>query len=340
MKQAVMTAPGIIDMRDVPPPAAGQGEVLMRTRRIGVCGSDIHVYHGLHPYTSYPVVQGHEVGGVIEAVGEGVTGFALGDKVTFMPQVTCGECYPCTHGMIHICESLRVMGFQTGGAGQELFVLPAANVLKLPESFALDQAALIEPMAVAVHALARGGGVEGKHVLVLGAGPIGNLVAQVARESGAKAVMITDVSPYKLEKARECGIPFTVNPAAENLGDALRRDFGPQRADLIVECVGVEATMTDAIQVARKGTAIVIVGVFGAKPQVDLGLVQDRELTLIGTLMYQRRDYERAISLAAGGAMRLEALITHRFPFERYLDAYHVIEHANGEYLKVMIDLD
>lgn len=340
MKQAVMTAPGKIEFNDVEKPSLKANEVLLQTRRIGVCGSDIHVYHGLHPYTGYPVVQGHEIGGVVAEVGEGVSGFKPGDKITFMPQVTCGECYPCRHGMYHICESLKVMGFQTGGAAQEYFPLPVENVLKLPDNMSLDQAAMIEPIAVCVHALSRGGGAEGKRVIVLGAGPIGNLTAQVARASGAEAVMITDLSEYKLQKARECGIEITVNSGQENLGDAIARYFGPDKADLILECVGVEPTMTDAIQYARKGSTIVVVGVFGKKPVVDLGLVQDRELTLTGTLMYQKPDYERAIELVAGGKMNLDQMITHRFPFERYLDAYHAIENAHGEYLKVMIELE
>ena len=204
----------------------------------------------------------------------------------------------------------------------------------------LDYAAIIEPIAVTVHALARGGGAEGKRVVVLGAGPIGNLTAQVAKASGAKAVMITDISPYKLDKARRCGIDLAVNTAQENLGDAIAKHFGPEKADLILECVGVEATMTDAVNYARKGSTIVVVGVFGKKPTVDLGLVQDRELTLTGTLMYRRPDYERAIELASGDKMALHEMVTHRFPFERYLDAYHAIEKSKGEYLKVMIELN
>jgi L-iditol 2-dehydrogenase len=242
--------------------------------------------------------------------------------------------------MYHICESLKVMGFQTGGAAQEYFALPADNVLKLPDTISLDEAAFIEPVSVTVHAIGRGGGAEGKNVLVLGAGPIGNLTAQVARACGARAVMITDVSAYKLDKARQCGIEFAVNTAQENLGEALLRDFGPAKADLILECVGVEGTITDAVLNARKGTNIVVVGVFGKKPQVDLGLVQDRELSLIGTLMYQKADYLKAIDLVTNGKLSLDQMITHRFPFDRYLDAYHAIEASKGEYLKVMIELN
>jgi L-iditol 2-dehydrogenase len=242
--------------------------------------------------------------------------------------------------MSHICESLKVMGFQTGGAAQEYFALPAENVLKLPESMSLDQAAMIEPIAVTVHALRRGGGAEGRKVVVLGAGTIGDLTAQVAKASGAKAVMITDVSEYKLEMACRCGIDYTVNVAERDLGEAILEAFGPDKADLMLECVGVEPTITGAIKAARKGTTIVIVGVFGKIPHVDLGLVQDRELSLVGTLMYQRPDYERAIELVSSGKMKLDEMITHRFRFDDYLDAYHAIEDSNGNYLKVMIDLD
>lgn len=339
MLQAVMTQPGKIEFHNVPSPEAKPGEVVIAVKRIGVCGSDIHVYHGLHPYTSYPVVQGHEVSGVVAEVGEGVEGIAPGDHVVFMPQVTCGECYPCRHGMYHICDHLKVMGFQTSGAAQEFFPVTAEMVLKVPESMSLDEAAMVEPVSVAVHALSRAGSVEGKKVLVLGAGTIGNLVAQVARASGAAAVMITDVSPYKLEKARQCGIEHAINTGETDLGQAILDVFGPDKADLILECVGVQPTITQAVSNGRKGSTIVVVGVFGAKPLVDLGLVQDRELSLVGTLMYQKRDYERAIQLVADGKLCLGPMVTHRFAFKDYLDAYHLIENLHGESMKVMIDL-
>jgi L-iditol 2-dehydrogenase len=339
MLQAVMTQPGKIEFAEVPRPQAQAGEVIIEVKRIGVCGSDIHVFHGLHPYTSYPVVQGHEVSGVVDAVGEGVTGFSRGDIVVFMPQVTCGMCYPCRHGMYHICDQLKVMGFQTSGAAQEYFPVPAEMVLKLPDSVSLDEAAMIEPVSVAVHALARAGSVEGKKVVVLGAGTIGGLVAQVARASGAAAVMITDISEYKLEKARQCGVELTVNTTEQDLGEAILTNFGPDKADLILECVGVQETITQAVNNARKGSTIVVVGVFGKKPEVDLGLVQDRELSLVGTLMYQKRDYERAIELVAGGDLCLGPMITHRFAFRDYLQAYEAIEDLKGDSMKVMIEV-
>ena len=177
-------------------------------------------------------------------------------------------------------------------------------------------------------------------MFVLGAGTIGNLTAQAARGLGAESVMITDVSEYKIAKAKACGIDLAVNTIKEDLGEAIENHFGPTKADLILECVGVQATIDQAIENARKGTTIVVVGVFGEKPAVDLGLVQDRELSLVGTLMYQKQDYEKAVELIGAGKMNLEEVVTHRFPFEKYLDAYHLIEESNGAYLKVMVDLD
>jgi len=340
MKQAIMIQPGKIEFRQVEKPTIQDDEVLMQTKRIGVCGSDIHVFHGKHPYTSYPVVQGHEVSGIVAEVGKAVEGIAVGDKVTFTPQVVCGECYPCRNGMYHVCEKLKVMGFQTGGAAQDFFVVPEWNVFKLPADLSLDHAAMVEPVAVAVHAVLRGGDVTGKKVLILGAGTIGNLVAQVAKALGAAAVMITDVSDYKLNKARACGIDFVINTAHEDLNAAILRDFGPARADLTLECVGAQATATQAVECARKGTTVVIVGVFGEKPVVNLGFVQDRELNLIGTAMYQKIDYAKAIELVTGSKLHLDELLTHRFAFDDYLEAYHTIERSNGEYMKVMIDLE
>jgi L-iditol 2-dehydrogenase len=339
MKQAVMTSPGKIEFRDVPVPETEAGKVLVRMMRIGICGSDIHVYHGTHPYTSYPVVQGHEVSGMVERVGEGVSGLSVGDRVTIQPQIFCGKCYPCTHGKPHICDELKVMGFQTTGAASELFLVDAEKVLKLPFEMSYDHGAMVEPVSVGVHALGRGGITKGMNVLVLGAGPIGNLTSQVAKGLEASKVMITDLSDHRLEVARECGIDICINPKKNDLGTAVLEHFGTDKADLILECVGSNATIEQAIDVARKGSDIIIVGVFGDKPVVDLGLVQDRELRLIGTLMYQKEDFRTAIELINTGTAKLAPLISNHFAFEDYLKAYEYIEKQKDRTMKVLIDI-
>jgi len=337
MLRAVMTRPGAIEYEDAPRPVPAPGEVLVKIRRIGVCGSDIHVYHGKHPYTSYPVVQGHEFSAEI---GGGVPGFPAGTLVTAPPQITCGECFACRNGQYHICESLKVMGFQAPGVAQEYFALPQSAVICLPASFTPELGALVEPVAVAVHALRRAGEVRGADVLVLGAGPIGNFVAQVARWRGAAAVAIADVSAYRLDIARQCGIEHCVNVRNEPPEAAIRSVFGASGPAVTLECVGAEETANLAIRCARKGSTIVVVGVFGDRPRVDLGLVQDRELLLLGTLMYQRHDYMDAIRCLAEGGVTAQPLLSVSFPFHRYLEAYQYIEANRDRVMKVMIDLD
>ncbi len=340
MRQAVMTKPGAIELREVPRPAPKDNEVLLEVKRIGVCGSDIHVYHGLHPYTSYPVVQGHEVAGIVAEVGRSVTRFKAGERVTFLPQVTCGKCYPCTHGMSNICTALKVMGFQTGGAAQDFFPVPEELVVGLRPDVSYEIGAMVEPLSVAVHALRRAGDVEGKRLVVLGAGPIGNLVGQTAKGLGAAEVVIADLSDFRLDLAGECGIDYPVNTTKQDLAEAIDARFGEAKADLILECIGAQETISLAVANARKGSTIVVVGVFGKKPEVDIGLVQDRELSVVGTLMYQRRDYETAIRLIDEKRVDLERLITDRFRFEDYLAAYQYIDGAKDRAMKVMIALD
>jgi len=338
MKQSVMVSPGVIEFRDIPVPDPGPGEVLLRIKRIGICGSDIHVNHGKHPYTSYPIVQGHEFSATVEAVGEGVQGLEPGMLVTSQPQIVCGKCKPCLRGDYHICDELKVNGFQAPGCGQELWVTKAAKVIPVPESFTLEQTAMVEPLAVAVHAVGRAGDVAGHNVAVLGAGTIGNLVAQVAKAGGAN-VLSVDVSEYRLGIARECGIEATSNANEESLLEASQRVFGGDGFDIALECVGVEPTITQIIDSVQKGGTIVIVGVFGDKPRVDLGLVQDRELNIHGTLMYKREDYVRAVELIASGGVKLEPLMSKHFAFEDFAQAYKFIDEQGEKAMKVFIDV-
>ncbi|MHA2283804.1 MAG: zinc-dependent alcohol dehydrogenase [Promethearchaeota archaeon] len=340
MKQQVMIAPGKIEFIDIPIPDLKDDEVLVKIMRIGICGSDIHVYHGKHPYTDYPVTQGHEVSGKIEKIGLKVDGFKPDDKVTIQPQVVCGHCYPCTHGKYHICDNLKVMGFQTTGTASEFFAVDSEKIIKLPDEMTYEEGAMVEPCAVAVHAVLKGGDVSEFNILVLGAGPIGNLVAQSTKAFGAKAVMITDISDFRLEVAKQVGIDNTINPTKVVLSEEIIKAFGPDKADLIIECVGANETIDDAIENARKGTDIIVVGVFGDKPLIDLGVVQDRELRLIGNLMYQKSDYIKAIELVNSKKIILDPLMTTHFPFEDYNKAYKFIEAKKDKVMKVFIDVN
>lgn len=339
MIQAIMTQPGKIQYNEVPVPEVKANQIKAKMKKIGVCGSDIHVNHGKHPYTSYPVVQGHEVSAEVVEIGIHVENVAVGDKITIQPQVVCGTCYPCTHGMYNACENLKVMGFQTTGMASEFFVVDADKVLKLPDEMSWEYGAMIEPLAVAVHAVRRAGNINGKKVLVLGGGPIGNLVAQTAKGMGAEIVLLSELSAYRLETAKKCGIN-TVDTKSEDLLDAIISTFGTDRADYIFECVGINATMDQAIEYARKGSAIIVVGVFGDLGQINMGFVQDHELTLIGSAMYREEDYIKAIDLVEAGLIEFDALITNHVPFLEYEKAYQLIDEQKDKSMKVIIDMD
>ena len=339
MLQQVMTAPGKIGFHEVPVPEISEGEVLIKIMKIGICGSDIHVYHGEHPFTSYPVTQGHEVSGEVVKTGRAVTGFVPGQKVTIQPQVVCGQCYPCRHGKYNLCEDLKVMGFQTTGAASHYFAVDAAKVTLLPQDMGHDEGAMIEPLAVAVHAVKQAGDVAGARIAVLGAGPIGILVAQAAKGLGARQVMITDVSALRLEKAKECGVDFCVDTREKDFGEAMTESFGPDKADLIYDCAGNNITMGLAVRYARKGSTIILVAVFAGLGQIDLAVLNDHELDLKTSMMYRNQDYLDAIRLVDEKKVVLSPLISRHFAFRDYLKAYQYIDENRESTMKVIINV-
>jgi L-iditol 2-dehydrogenase len=338
MKQAELHAPLDVRLIESPRPAPGPGEVLIAVARVGICGSDLHAYHGRHPFIRLPIVPGHEFAGTVVEVGEGVQHLTPGQRVTVEPSLVCGACYHCAHGRYNICEHLKVIGCQTTGAMGEYLTVPAAKALPLPDQVTWDQAALLEPLAVAVHAARMAGIGPGAKVLILGAGTIGLMTVQTAKALGAEAVMITDLIQERLDLARKLGADYVVNPAATALALALEKAFGPPRADAIIECAGVPATARDAVRVARKGSRIVIAGVFAEEVPVNLGLVQDRELELVGTLMYAEGDFPTALALVRDGRVQVEPLITHRFPLGQAAKAFATADSRQGA-LKVLIEV-
>lgn len=340
MLQEVMTAPGEIEFREVEKPVPKAGEVLIKIMRIGVCGSDIHVYHGTHAFTKYPVTQGHEVSGRIESLGDGVTGLRPGQKVTIEPQVVCGKCYPCRHGKYNLCENLKVMGFQTTGAASEYFAADAAKVTPLPDSMTFSEGAMIEPLAVTVHAARRFPQISGAKAAVLGCGPIGLLLAQSCRALGAEKVMITDISDTRLAIAKQCGVDFPVNTKNADFGEAMVRCFGPDKADVIYDCAGSNTTIGQAVKYARKGSKLVLVAVFSGMASVDLAVLNDHGLDLDTSMMYRHEDYTDAIRFVQEGKVRLQPLMSKHFAFRDYAGAYRYIDANRESTMKVLIDVD
>lgn len=340
MIQQVMTAPKKIEFRSIPIPTPCANQVLVKVMKIGICGSDIHVYHGTHPFTSYPITQGHELSAKVVELGSNVTEFNVGQKVTVEPQVYCGKCYPCRHGKYNLCEDLKVMGFQTTGTASEYFAVDASKVTPLPENLTYNEGAMIEPLAVSVHAVRRFDKIKGAKIAILGAGPIGILLAQAAKGVGAERVLITDVSNKRLDLAQTVGVDYTVNTLNVDFGDAMKDAFGPDKADVIYDCAGNDITMEQAIKYARKGSKIVLVAVFDKKATVDFAVLNDHELNLDTSMMYRHEDYVEAIRLVNEGKIQMKPLMSRHFSFQEYLSAYKYIDNNRESTLKVLIDID
>lgn len=342
MRQAILVEPKHIEFKEVAEPKAADltaHQVLVNIKRIGICGSEIHSYHGLHPATFYPVVQGHEYSGVVMAVGSEVTVCKPGDHITARPQLVCGKCNPCKRGQYNVCEHLRVQAFQADGAAQDFFVVDDDRVAKLPEDMSLDYGAMIEPSAVGAHASNRTD-VKGKNVVVSGAGTIGNLIAQFCIARGAKNVLITDVSDLRLAKARECGIKHTLNITKKTLKEAAQELFCEEGYQVGFEVAGVEVSIRSLMETIEKGSDIVVVAVFAKDPSLSMFYLGEHELRLIGSMMYRHEDYLTAIDYVSKGIVNLKPLVSNRFAFEEYDDAYKFIDTHRETSMKVLIDFE
>lgn len=343
MRQVVLTEPKHLEFKNVPDLTAADlkdNEILLNVKRIGICGSEIHSYHGLHPATFYPVVQGHEYSAEVVAVGSAVTAVKPGDYATARPQLVCGKCGPCLRGQYNVCENLRVQAFQADGAAQDYFIVPEDRIVKLPEGMSLDYGAMIEPAAVGAHAASRAGDLVDKNVVVSGAGTIGNLVAQAVISRGAKKVLITDVSDYRLDIARQCGIANTLNVSKAPLKEAVKDVFGEEGFQVAFEVAGVESSVRSLMECVQKGGTVVVVAVFSKDPALSMFYLGEHELNIVGTMMYRHEDYLATVEAVASGTINLDPLISNRFSLEEYDQAYRFIDANRTTCMKVIIDLD
>jgi len=339
MKQAYLPEPGIILYREVDKPVPGPGEVLIAVKRIGICGSDVHVFRGRHPLVSFPLVQGHEFSGYIDAAGAGVEVLEKGDLVTVMPALGCGECVRCREGLFAQCDNLRFIGGALHGAGSDFFLVDARYAMKMPAGVSADDAAMVEPLAVAVHSVRKVPAIKGRPVLVVGAGTIGQCIAQVAREAGAGEILIADRVPFRLSVARQLGFATLEVVAQDSIATESARLLGGHKPPLIFECAGTQSALNGCIRAVERGGWIDVVGVYEEPPVTEMVLVQDKEIVLAGSLMYTWDDYARAVDLLKGKRVNLEPLRTHHVPFEHWSKGYKILIEKPGESMKVLVDL-
>lgn len=335
MKAAEYVKAGEIVFREIATPPLGKDEVRIRVAYCGVCGTDLHIFKGhMDSRVKAPQAVGHEISGVVESVGADVSGFTPGEKVTVRPLDNCGECNTCKAGFTHICEKLRFLGIETAGGFVEFWAVPARLVHRLPAGMPLKLAALVEPLAVACHDVRRSELKPGDRVVVNGGGPIGMLIALVARHAGAE-VTISEINESRLKLARELGFE-AVDPRMDDLVAKIRSETGGSGADVVFEVSGSEPGARVITELARPRGTIVVVAIYAQPVPVDLHKFFWKELRMVGARVYEVADYEQAIRLAAGGELELEPLISRVFPLENLQTAFEYLTRT-PDAMKVLI---
>jgi (R,R)-butanediol dehydrogenase/meso-butanediol dehydrogenase/diacetyl reductase len=336
MKAAYYHGNKTIQVGESVPHKPGPGEVRIHVAYCGVCGTDLHIFKGgMDKRVSMPQVIGHEMSGDIAEIGPQVKGWSLGDRVVVRPLQPCGNCPACKAGHAHVCYNLKFLGIDTPGAFQGSWTVPAHTLHRMPPNLSFDLGALIEPVAVACHDIRRGELKAGEEAVVIGGGPIGLLVALVAKQAGAR-VLLSEVNPYRLNLAREVGLEV-VNPKEADLNEFVSKRTNGTGADVVFEVTGTAPGAAVMTQLVRVRGRIVIVGVFGDPPKVDLFRFFWRELHLCGARVYEPEDFEKAIDLAARGVFPLARLISARWPVTELQKAFEQIE-AGTDLMKVLID--
>lgn len=321
----------------VPEAVPNADEVLVRTTVVGICGSDLHAACGRHPFIDLPYRPGHEAVGVVDAVGSGVDQSWIGRRVTIEPNLACGNCTQCREGRYNICRELLVFGCQTPGALADTFTIGVDRLVGLPADLDDRHAILIEPLATPVHTVRRAAEVVGdlrdRPVVVIGAGPIGLFALLAARHAGAR-VVVADLLDSKRARAERLGAIGTFDPTAPDAIERARQLLGGPAA-VVIDCVSLESSVAQAVELVDKGGAIMIVGVADGATPVPLGLIQDREIALIGSLMYVREDFTAALDLLASGAVPVDEIISAEFDFEHSAEAFAAS--ADAENVKVLV---
>lgn len=349
MNALVLHAIGDARYESIPSPEPGSGSVRIRVGYCGVCNSDIPRFFGKGPY-SLPLVCGHEFSGIVDRLGDGVTQFQEGDRVAVFPLLWCGKCVSCERGIYAQCLHYNYLGSRSNGAMAQYVVAPERNLLRIPDSLSLEEGALIEPAAVALHALRGAGGCGvGESVVIFGAGPIGIMAAQWARAMGAAQVIIADPVTRKLELAAQLGFKHGIDPCQHDAVSMIEELTEGLGAGICIDAAGVPMALTQAMRAVRHGGRVVILGNPSADVTVSADLISRlmrREVQIFGTwnsdygFLRDDDDWHRALAAMASGIINVKPLVTHRVPLERAFGALRMIKDQSEFYCKVLIHPD
>jgi L-iditol 2-dehydrogenase len=342
MKALLLSQYNQLDIADVPAPVPAMDEILVRVAACGICGSDVHGYDGTSGRRIPPIVMGHEAAGVVAAAGAGVTNFKPGDRVTFDSTVYCGRCEFCLQGEINLCNNRQVIGvscadYSRDGAFAEYVAVPQRIAYHLPEELAFQEAAMLEAVSVALHAVRVSEMKGGETVLVIGAGMIGLLTLQAAKAAGASKVVVADIDRSRLQTAQSIGADQTLLLSGAELVQEILSQTGGRGVDMVLEAVGREETIAASIASVRKGGTVTLIGNISAQVKIPLQVVVSRQIRLQGSCA-SSGEYPQAMELLASGKIKVKSLITAVAPLSdgpRWFERLHAGE---PNLMKVVLD--
>ena len=337
MKASYFLGKGSFEVRQAPELHPGPGEVVIKNMVCGVCGTDVHIFHGEPGSADVtpPVVLGHEYSGEVVEVGEGVTALKPGDHVTVDPNIYCGECVYCRNGKKQLCETMQAVGVTRDGGFGEYSLVPAAQAFKLGDSVLYEAGAMAEPVACCLHGIDLAGIKAGDRVCIVGGGAIGLIMLQLAKLSGASTLVLSEPNEKRRQVALSLGADAAIDPTAPDAGSAYEAALG-DGADVVIECVGNNAAVKSAFQLAKKGATIVLFSVPKVDATFDLPLfdVYKKELTIRGSFV-NPDTHERAVRLINSGKLDFTSIITHRFNLDQLPEA--IAMQMSSESIKVVV---
>ncbi|HEX5413483.1 MAG TPA: alcohol dehydrogenase catalytic domain-containing protein [Terriglobia bacterium] len=338
MQAGVYSGVEKLTLQEWPKPELNSGEMLVKVRYAGICGTDMMIHAGKHPRVVPPRVLGHEIfGTVVETRGATGSKIKEGNRVAVFPLISCGRCAPCREGNAHVCEKLGLIGIDTDGGFAEYVKAVPEQLIPVPPGVDDEQAALIEPLSVAVHVVRTSGFIAGDTALVTGAGPIGNLIAQVLRAVGARRVLVSEAKPFRRNLAE--GMGFTVvNPTETKPLEAIRSLTGESFADHVFEATGAKAAYQDAIESCKVHGHITFVGLPKLPPELDVLSLVFKEIRTSGARVYTPKDFLVAISLLERGAIDVKSVVTDRLPLKDIEEGLRKM-HDPDSSLKILFNL-
>nr|WP_285838683.1 zinc-binding alcohol dehydrogenase family protein [Shouchella clausii] len=318
-------------------PSIRPGEALVRIKRIGICGTDLHAYKGNQPFFSYPRVLGHELSGVIEEVEHNPEGLQAGDRVAIIPYLSCGNCHACRNGKTNCCTKVNVLGVHIDGGMKELVSVPTKQLMKT-NSLSYDEAALIEPLAIGAHAVNRAKPRRNEQVLVIGAGPIGLGVMLFAKEQGARVIAM-DVNEERLEFCQQWAKVDAVIHALDNPLSKLSERTNDELPTIVFDATGNNHSMTEAFNYVAHGGKLVYVGLVNGMIQFDDPEFHKREMTLMASRNATKEDFNYVIQVLETGSIQLDSYITHRCSFMEMVEQFDSWLLPESKVIKVVVEL-